>query len=91
VVPRRNDPPDRASEPDVEISASARAKRLRFRTKPHTDVELHGGVTERGRHSPLETDEGSERRNLPDEVEPGVTYRDISIGWHAAGRLQDEP
>jgi hypothetical protein len=89
-VPRRNDPPDRRAQADVEIGASVRAKRLRFHARPHADVELHGGVTERGRHSLLVTEEGSERRNLPDEVEPGVTYRDISIRWHARGRLEDE-
>jgi hypothetical protein len=36
----------------------------------------------------LETDSHSERRNLPDEVEPGVTYRDVEVGWIAQARAK---
>jgi hypothetical protein len=32
---------------------------------------------------------GSERENLPEEVEPGVTYRDVRIRWRAAARMKD--
>jgi hypothetical protein len=72
------DPGDR---PDIEIGASFSAKKLRFKSKPETDVEVHGepdaeGVIE------------SERENLPDEVEPGVTYRDVRVRWGVAGRLR---
>ena len=34
----------------------------------------------------LETDSRSERRNLPEEVEPGVTYRNVEVGWAARAR-----
>jgi hypothetical protein len=54
-----------------------RAKRLRFEEKPETKVEFTG-------ESIAESDSGSERENLPDEVEPNVTYRDVRIGWRAA-------
>jgi hypothetical protein len=65
------------SEPDIEIGAAVRAKRLRFNTKPETDVRVRGrGGSE------------SERDNLPDEVEPGVTYHDVKVRWLAQARLE---
>ena len=81
--------PDRVKDADVEIGASVKAKRLRFRQKPKTQVELHGELDESAGHGELETASGSERQNLPDEVEPGVTYRDVSVRWRAAARLRE--
>jgi hypothetical protein len=72
----------RDNRPDVEIGASFSAKKLRFKEKPKTDVEVHG---EPDVDSVIE----SERENLPEEVEPGVTYRDVHVRWGAAGRLRD--
>jgi hypothetical protein len=87
-VGRKGDP-DGIEEPDVEIGASVKAERLRFREKPRTEVELHGEVvTPEGREE-LETTSGSERENLPNEVEPGVTYRDVKVRWRTAARLRD--
>ena len=65
--------PDRVEDADVEIGAVVKAKRLRFRQKPKTHVELHGELHEPDGQGELETTSGSERKNLPDEVEPGVT------------------
>jgi hypothetical protein len=62
-------------EPDVEIAALVRAEELRFECKPEVVVRAAEVV--------------SERENLPDEVEPGVTYRDIAVSWRAAARLSD--
>lgn len=84
----RKGDPDRIDRPDVEIGASVKAKRLRFRERPETDVELRGEVAEPGRHEELETTSGSERHNLPNEVEPGVTYEDVSVRWRAAARIE---
>jgi hypothetical protein len=78
-----------SDEPDVEIGASVKAKRLRFKKKPETDVDLHGEVVERDDRQDIETTSGSERENLPEEVEPGVTYRDVRVRWRAAARLKD--
>jgi hypothetical protein len=82
--------PDRP--PDVEIGATAKARKLRFRRKPKTNVEFEGRTRirsdDRIEDAELETDSGSERRNLPDEVEPGVTYRDVEVGWAARARLR---
>jgi len=85
----RKGDPDRIEDPDIEIGASVRAKRLRFRRRPKADVDLHGEVREPDAHSDLQTTSGSERENLPEEVEPGVTYRDVRVRWRAAGRLED--
>ncbi len=81
--------PDRVEDADVEIGASVKAKRLRFREKPKTQVELHGELDEPAGHGELETTSGSERQNLPEEVEPGVTYQDVRVRWRAAARLRD--
>jgi hypothetical protein len=78
--------------PDIEIGARASAKRLRFRRKPETNVEFEGKTRVRSEDRiedvELDTDSGSERRNLPEEVEPGVTYRDVEIGWAARARAR---
>lgn len=86
----REGDPDRIDRPDVEIGASVKAKRLRFRERPETEVELHGEVVEPGRREEVETTSGSERRNLPDEVEPGEDYRDVQVRWRAAARIRDD-
>lgn len=57
--------------PDVLIRATATAREVRFATRPRTSVRALGcgqGVTV------------TERVNLPDPVEPGVTYRDVRVG-----------
>lgn len=89
AMARKGDP-DRVEQPDVEIGASVKAKSLRFRERPRTDVELHGELVEPDRRDELETASGSERRNLPEEVQPGVTYRDVSVRWRAAARIKED-
>jgi hypothetical protein len=84
----RKGDPDRVEDADVEIGASVKAKRLRFHGKPKTKVELHGELRERGGRGELQTASGGERQNLPDEVEPEVTYRDVRVRWRAAARLE---
>ena len=68
---------------DVEIGAAASAKRLRFRTRPDTEVRF-GGSPE------IDSDSHTERENLPDEVEPGKTYRDVRVRWTAGARINDD-
>jgi hypothetical protein len=67
-------------EPDVEIGARVKAKRLRFKSKPEVEVRAHAGPDG-------ETTSGSERQNLPDEVEARKTYRDVEVRWRAAARI----
>jgi hypothetical protein len=90
-VSRRN-PASGEPPADVEIGASARARRLRFRSKPKTEVRTYGRTRIRS-ESGVEEIEGdadseSDRRNLPEEVEPGVTYRDVEVGWAARARAE---
>jgi hypothetical protein len=87
----------RPPEADVEVGAVARAKRLRFGRKPETEVRTHAQVEVHPAlrdEIPLEGegDSGSVRRNLPEEVEPGVTYRDVEVGWRAGAgvRLRED-
>ena len=82
-------------EPDIQIGAAARAKKLRFKKKPETQVEFekHGkaNLEDLAPELDIRTASGSERENLPDEVEPGVTYRDVEVRWGAAAKIVPPP
>jgi hypothetical protein len=67
-----------ACPPDVEIGASVRAEKLRFKDRPRTETAVEGADRS-----------FSERENLPDEVEPGVTYRDVRVRWRLAAVIDD--
>jgi hypothetical protein len=69
-------------EPDVEIAAAVRADELRFECKPEVRVRAYAD-------SPASAESVSERENLPDDVEPGVTYRNVAVRWRVAARLED--
>ena len=60
------------AEADLSITARVTARELRFEKVPNPKVEFTG----RPRR---ETVWEAERENLPAEVRPGVTYRDIGI------------
>ena len=34
-----------------------------------------------------ESDSHTERENLPEEVEPGVTYRDVHVRWRGGAQI----
>jgi hypothetical protein len=51
-------------------------------------VPEEGEVRLGGATPQIETASGSQRKNLPDEVEPGVTYRDVHVRWGAAAKLR---
>jgi len=86
-----------SGEPDIEVGAALRARKLRFRTKPKTNVEFEGRTRVRSddriEEADIDTESGSERHNLPEEVEPGVTYRNVEVGWAARARavMPDQP
>ena len=65
---------------DVEVFTGVRARSLRFGKVPETRVWFEGEPAER---SSSKTDRG----NLPDEVEPGTTYRDVKVRWTARSRI----
>ena len=77
---RRNEDLDRIAQPDIEMGATVRAKRLRFHGQPETEVRFEGEPA-------IDSVSGSERENLPETVKPDVTYRDIQVRWHAAAKL----
>lgn len=80
------DPEDRREElgdeslPDADVWISVRARELRFGTVPETKVWFDGEPA-------VESSSRTERENLPDKVEPGVTYRDIGVRWRARARI----
>lgn len=67
--------------PDIELTTSVRADRLRFRDEPETEVRFHGS---RGR----ETFSGADRTNLPEPVEPGTDYHDVRVDYRLATALR---
>ena len=77
--------PDRPRDPDIEFTADVKAKELRFEEVPETGVTFHG-------HPRRESASGTDRENLPDEVEPNVTYRDPEVRLRIASALdEDDP
>ena len=57
---------------DISITATVRIRELRFDAEPRTHVEF-SGEPERI------TEDTTERENLPDEVQPGVTYKNVVV------------
>ena len=57
-----------------------RAKELRFERVPETKVSFVGEPA-------FEKSSEVERKNLPEEVEPGVTYKDVEVRWTARARI----
>jgi hypothetical protein len=74
---------DRIERPDIEIGARVKAKRLRFERVPETEVEFWGDPG-------VDSVSGSERENLPDEVEARRTYKDVKVRWRAAARISGQ-
>jgi len=66
---------------DIEIGAAAKAKRLRFKRVPHTEVEFEASATDAAESRTV-------RENLPEQVEPGVDYEDVRIGWLAGVEIE---
>ena len=74
---------DEAPAAEIEAGATVKAKKLRFESVPETEVRFPGSDEERsGSHT--------ERENLPDEVEPGVTYRDVTVRWESGAAFRAE-
>jgi hypothetical protein len=64
------------------LVASVEADELRFDEPPETEVRFFG---EPGHESAS----GSDRTNLPEKVEPGVTYRNVRVDYRLASRLAE--
>lgn len=74
--------PRRPKSPDIDVTATVRARELRFNGAPETSVEFTG-------YPGHESASGSDRANLPDQVESGVLYRDVSVDYRMASRISD--
>lgn len=74
---------DRDRAPDIEAGATVRMKKLRFEEKFDVVTQTHGSPAR-------ETETVDERENLPDEIEPGKTYRNASIRKHVAVRIDTD-
>ena len=72
--------PDKPVKPDIELTADVKARELRFEEVPETEVRFPG-------HPERESASGTDRENLPDEVEPGVTYRNPRVRLRIATAL----
>jgi hypothetical protein len=68
-----------SANPSVVLYVSASAREVRFASQPRILVRLCGAVTDSVRVV--------ERRNLPDPVQPGRTYRDVFIAVEILGHL----
>lgn len=81
--------PDSIESPAIDIRADVKAKSVRFDEGPETDVEITGEAADATTEAQPEVEGGSatERENIPDEVEPGVDYRDVRVRWHAAAKI----
>jgi hypothetical protein len=67
---------------DLAIIANVQAKELRFDVVPNPSVEFPGRPARA-------TEWSAARTNLPPQVQPGVTYRDIGIRLKIVSRFAD--
>lgn len=73
--------PDRSDLPaDIEIGAVAKADKVRFDKKPESELKFPDSAPSSGSRT--------ERKNLPEEVEPGVTYRNVEVRWKARADVE---
>ena len=66
--------------PDIALDANVRMRELHFMEVPDPRVDFRGST---GRNSVW----GSERENLPDEVQEGVVYRNARVRLQIASEI----
>jgi hypothetical protein len=71
---------DSGGAPVVVIRARAQAEQIRFESRPEVRVRLTGC-------SLLDSVRVLERTNLPDPIQPGVTYRNVTVAVEILGHL----
>jgi hypothetical protein len=72
------------TRPDVELIAEVKSRWLRFERVPDTEVRFPGYPED-------ESVSGTERENLPGEVQKNATYRNTRIRLRSAGLLGSRP
>ena len=73
--------------PDIDFSASVKARELHFEEEPQTEVRFWG-------HPERNSVSLNERKNLPEKVRQGVTYHEVSVRSRIASELvapEEEP
>jgi hypothetical protein len=73
------------TQPDIAILANVRARELRFEEVGKVSITVFGSVN----GQPAATVSKSDRQNLPEQVQPYVTYRDIGIRLTITSTLPD--
>jgi hypothetical protein len=73
--------PRRLDDADITVTATVRARRLRFGEVPRTSTEFTGTPAH-------ESASGSDRVNLPRRAENDVTYRRIRVDYRLAAALR---
>ena len=76
---------DAAPAPDISITARVRARELRFERVPNVDVKVTASIN----GVAGVTVDRSDRQNLPEKVQPNVTYRDVGIILTITSTLPD--
>ena len=71
---------DSPQNPEVEMWATVECRELRFTRVPETRTSFWG-------YPEQESVSGTERENLPDEVESGVIYRNSGVRLRIASGL----
>jgi hypothetical protein len=66
----------------IELGVTVGSRKLRFGSKPAVEGSFFGS-------DGYESESSVERRNLPEEVEPGVTYRNVRVDARASVRLPE--
>lgn len=70
----------RPATEDISITSQVSAEEVRFKRKPDTEIRFWGDRE-------LDTVSGTERENIPYEVQPGVEYRDVKVRLLISGEL----
>jgi hypothetical protein len=80
LKPAKKKRPVAPENPDIDFTANVKARELYFEEVPETEVRFRGDP-ERDSVS------STERENLPEEVQRGVTYRNASVRFRIASKL----
>ncbi|MGQ0814606.1 MAG: hypothetical protein ACT4O1_09085 [Gemmatimonadota bacterium] len=80
--PPRAATPSDTTRPDIAIVARVRAAALRFDVRPSATLQVAGCPA-------VDTTHVVVRTNLPKPVEPGVTYRNVTVDFRLTTRFRD--
>jgi hypothetical protein len=64
--------------PDLDLSTSVKAKEVKFGRVPEKRKVTYYGNPDHATRAKVE------RKNIPEEPEAGVTYRDVKVDWWVA-------